>query len=540
MSSLRRSIRYLPSLVVILVLFASTLQPAARGYAVAGPGNDTLALAYDAAPASIDPAVAYDGAGPLVLRAPYEALVRMKGTSTTDIEGVLATSWSSDPRKTIWTFQLRHGVLFHDGTPFNAAAVQFNIDRMLAVNQAPAFIIGQFLTPAGIKVLGPYTIQFRLKDPAPRLLYAMASQWGNWMISPTAIMQHTAKNDHAQAWLASHEAGTGPYMFSQFVPNQSITLVQFPKYWRGWSGHHVRKVVITYVLQDVSRRSLVEQGGADISMDFTPEDLSALKGNRSVVVDDGYGLITVTLIPTEYGPFADPRARLALEYAFDYNGLIKGLLQGFAHRAQGPVAFATYGHDNSLPIYQTDMAKAKQLLAEAGVKPGTSVSLMYQAQDERQKDIATVAQGQLSQLGLNVQLQPRDGTTYFNALFGTQPIAQRPNLWAGQWYPDYNDAVDWISPLYHSKDASGGGSANGGMYHNAQVDKLLAQATVALDPAQQKRLLARIQEILTVTDPAVVPVAEIPNTTVYRSSLHGYSYNSVYTLTYDFYTMWKG
>jgi peptide/nickel transport system substrate-binding protein len=540
MFGIRRIVPCLRWLVVLLALSTPVLGPDNRGHAATGRGNDIVAAAFDAAPITLDPAVSYDSAGAFVLRAAYEGLVRMRGSSTTAIEGVLATSWSADARKTVWTFQLRHGVFFHDGTPFNAAAVKFNIERTLAINQAPAFVIGQFLTPAGIKVLGPYTIQFHLNGPAPRFLYALASPYGQWIVSPTAVQKHTVKNDRGQTWLASHEAGSGAYMFSQVMPKHGITLVRFPKYWRGWSGHHVQQVALTYVLQDATRRALVERDGVDISLDFTPEDLIALKGDHNVVVDDSYGFINTMLIPTEYGPFADRRARLALEYAFDYHALIKGLLKGFARRAQGPLPRAIYGHDSALPLYQTDLHKARQLLTAAGVKPGTTVTLMYPVQDERLKDIALVAQGQLSRIGLNVALQPRDGTTYFNMLLGTEPIAQRPNLWAGLWYPDYNDAIDWLSPLYHSKDASGGGAANGGMYHNAQVDRLLARASVTLDAAQQRRLLAQVQEILTLTDPAVVPVAEIPNSTVYSSKLHGYYDNPVYTQTYDFYALWKG
>ncbi len=534
-----RSVRALFAFLLLGTVLTISQAPARLARAGSGVGSDTIAVAYDAAPASMDPAIVYDGAGALVMRAAYEGLVRMKGESTTDFEGVLATSWTSNANKTVWTFHLRHGVLFHDGTPFNAGAVKFLVTRTMAVNQAPAFILGQFMTPASVKVLDPYTVRFDLKAPAPRLLYAMASQWGNWIISPTAIMKHTVHNDHGTAWLATHEAVTGPYMFSEVVPNQSVTMVKFPQYWRGWSGRHAGKVVFTFVLQDATRRSLVEQGGADISMDFTPVDLVALKANPSVVVDAGYGMINVTLIPTEYGPFASAKARLALAYAFDYNGFINGLLKGFAQPAQGPLTRSTYGHDSTLPIFHTDLAKAKELFSEAGVKPGTTVTLMYQAQDDRQKDIAQVTQGQLAQLGINVQLEPRDGATYFTYLYGTEPIAQRPNLWAGGWFPDYNDAVDWLSPLYHTKDSSAGGAANGGMYHNAEVDRLLAQASATLDAGTRLRLLSRVQHILTVDDPAVVPIAEIPNTTVYRSSLHGYYYNSIYTLTYDYYTMWK-
>ena len=138
----------------------------------AGPGADTLVVAYPTTPSSLDPAVAYDGAGPSVLRGLYEGLVRMKSASTSEVEGVLATGWSSNAGKTIWTFHLRHGVRFHDGTPLDAAAVKASLLRTLKMNQAPAFITGQFVSASGITVRDPYTLEFALSAPAPRLLYA--------------------------------------------------------------------------------------------------------------------------------------------------------------------------------------------------------------------------------------------------------------------------------------------------------------------------------------------------------------------------------
>jgi peptide/nickel transport system substrate-binding protein len=125
-----------------------------------GRDLDTLVVAYPGAPDTLDPALAYSNQDAAVLRGMYESLVRMKGTSTTQVEGVLATSWTATPQQTSGTFQLRHGALFHDGTPFNAAAVKCSILRTIALNGGPSSIMGQYLDAAGITILGPYTISF--------------------------------------------------------------------------------------------------------------------------------------------------------------------------------------------------------------------------------------------------------------------------------------------------------------------------------------------------------------------------------------------
>jgi peptide/nickel transport system substrate-binding protein len=513
-----------------------------RQVATGASASDTVTVAYYGGPASIDPAVSYDYAGPAMMHALYESLVRMRGSSTTAIEGALATSWDINPQETVYTFHLRHGVLFHDGTPFNAAAVKFSIARNLAIGAAPAYVFGQFVSAADVQIVDNYTVRLHLHAPAPRLLYAFASLYGSYMVSPTAIKKHATKADPwAQKWIAAgNDAGSGPYMLTQYNANSDAILTRFPQYWRGWSGHHVSRVIFDFVNEEPTRRELLEKGDADIGNVFTPQDMQAMESNPQLVIDSTSIYANWTIVPTVYGPLASKDARLALEYAFDYNGFLNGLMKGFARPAQGPVLHTSDGHDNALPVYQTDLAKAKQLFTAAGVMPGTTLTLWYSSADESQKDIALVIQGQLGQIGINVKIEPRDSGTYFTDLFGTEPVGQRPNLWIGGWSGDYNDAIAWFKPLYNTqtKDGSAGG-ANAGLYSNAEVDKDTQLAAVTVDPAKRQQLLDRIQYILTVEDPAAVYVGEEANTTTYHRGLHGYYYNTVYVLAYDFYSMWK-
>ncbi len=498
----------------------------------------TLLVANNYNPTSFDPAISYDQVGPAVFRSVYEQLVRLQGTSQSQYEGVLATSWSANAGKTVWTFHLRHGVTFHDGTPFNADAVQFSINRILTINQSPSFIMGQFMNTHSVRVLDPYTVQFDLTVPAPRLLAAMSSQWGNWIVSPATIKAHTVKNDQGQAWLANHDAGSGPYTISAYVPNSSVTLVQYPRYWRGFAGRHVKRVVMTFVTGEATRRGLLEQGAIDLSLTFSPQNLRQMQQETTLRVDQSPGVLQEELVPTVYGPFASPLARQALAYAFDYDAMNKGFLAGFAEQSQGPVAHHIYGHDSALPLYHTDLNRARQLFAQAGVKPGTTVTVWYIADDALAKQIALIAQGQLAQLGFNVRLTGYDTAAFQNAQAGNAPIDKRPNLWVSNWFPDYSDPIDVITPLYHSK-AGGLGAVNMGLYSDKTVDKLLAQAAVTTDAGKQQELFNQIQDILDITDPAAVYISDTAYQSVYRSNLHGFYSNPAYGNTFDYYPLWK-
>ncbi len=302
-------------------------------------------------------------------------------------------------------FYLHPGIHFHDGTLVDAAAVKFSIMRLLAVNQAPAFLMGQFLTPDRIHVLSRYTIRFDLLPHSPvySFLTALTSQWGSWVVSPTTVKRHTVHNDWAQGWLATHEAGSGPYTLASYNPNQGATLVAFPGYWKGWSGHHVNRIIIQFVTEDATRRALVERGDADISLSFTPQDLLAMQHETGLVMGNRYAFLQIFISMTDYGPLASAKARQAMAYAFDYKGFASELLKGFARPASGPLPAGVAGHDPALKPHPTDLAQAKTLLAAAGIKPGTAFTLWYTAGDERARLMSIVLQGQLAQLGLTPQ-----------------------------------------------------------------------------------------------------------------------------------------
>jgi peptide/nickel transport system substrate-binding protein len=504
----------------------------------AGAGRQTLVIAYHQGPSDLDPATSFDGPSAAVLRGAYEGLVRLKGSSTTQVEGVLATSWTSSQGGKVWTFKLRHNVKFHDGTPFNAAATKASIDRSLKINQGPAFIEGTFVTASGVQVVDPYTLRFTLKAPTNIFLSALAAEWGNWIISPTAFMGHQTKSDMGHAWLQSHDAGTGPYTISQLVPGQSTTLTAFPGYWGGWSGKHVTTVILNAVTADATRREEVEKGDADLTESLTPQDLSAMTAESGLSVNRTYGMRNLSLVMTEAGPLATPAARQAMGYAFDYKAYINDLLKGYARQAQGPLPRTFLGHDSSLPLYTTDLTKAKALLQQAGVAPGTQMTMWYQGEDETTHAAAEVMQGQLAQIGINLKIENHDASSFIGMFYGNTPAAQRPNFFVWYWYPDYNDPGDWLYPQYYSKLAGSAGS-NGGFYHNAQVDKLLDKAAILADTKQRLALYNQIQHIVTWDDPASVFLTDLPEAVAYRKTLHGYYLNPVYTASFDFYNLWK-
>jgi peptide/nickel transport system substrate-binding protein len=339
-------------------------------------------------------------------------------------------------------------------------------------------------------------------------------------------------------WFQTHEDGTGPYMLQHLVPGQNTTLVKYPGYWGGWAGRHVSKIIVNVVTADATRRELVEKGDADLTETLTPNDLVAMRSNPNLVVSDSYGMTNLALVMTEAGPLKSAPARRAMSYAFDYNGFINGVLKGFGRESQGPLPRTFLGHNFSLPLYRTDLTKAKSLLQQAGVKSGTKLTMWYQSEDETTRNAALIMQAQLAQIGIQLKLESHDATSLISEYYGNSPASQRPNMFVWYWYPDYNDPGDWLFPQYDSHEWGSAG-ANGGYYKNRTVDRLLEAASKMSQTGPRIRLYDQVQKIVTWTDPAAVFLADLPESTVYRKTLHGYYLNPVYTATYNYYAMWK-
>jgi peptide/nickel transport system substrate-binding protein len=277
----------------------------------------------------------------------------------------------------------------------------------------------------------------------------------------------------------------------------------------------------------------LEREQADLTTNLTPQDYDALKKNPAIQVAEHQTANIYYIIMTEAGPLASPAARQALSYAFPYDAMTKGVLRGYATRAYGPLGRSVLGYDPQMFHYQTDLTKARALLATAGVQPGTTLTFAYPSEELGRSGL--LLQAQLAQLGITVKVEHLNEGA-FNAIFyGTAPASQRPNLLGYAWYPDYDDPFDASQPLIAS-NAAGPAGANGGYYHNKDVDALLAQMQYAEGPTLI-HLAHTMQDITGRVDPPAIWTHQADDVTVMASSLKGFVFNTLTIGTYDFYAL---
>jgi peptide/nickel transport system substrate-binding protein len=496
----------------------------------------TLTTADPSSVADLDPASNEDSDGANVERNMDGTLVTLAGASMVRFQPALATSWSVNADQSVYIFHLRHGVRFHTGRCcLTANDVKYSIARTMLAQLANAYLFSRFMSNPlkQIKVIDPYTVEFDLGRPQYFLLNALASVYIAQILDAQALKAHATKSDPwAHNWATDHDAGTGPYMLHSWARGQQLVLTRFPAFWGGWSGPHFSKIIVRTVPDSATRRELLERGQAGLTGALTPQDYDALKQNPKVRVVAPYGAEIDYIIMTEAGPLASPAARQALSYAFPYDALIRGIYRGYARRAYGPLPSTILGYDPHMFHYQTDLAKARALLQKAGVKPGTVLTFAY---SDPFGKAAPLLQAQLAQLGITMKIEHLDAAAFNAIFFGSERASQRPNLMGFGWYPDYDDPYDACVPLVASYSAGANG-VNGGFYHNAQVDALLAQMKNA-DHDTLVRDAYKLQDITGRLDPPAIWTDERADVVALASNVRGYVDNPVEAYTYDFYAL---
>src|SRR5215218_6734442 len=291
-------------------------------------GNGTtLIVGADASPSDLDPQSQYDYRSTMVVRSIYEGLVGLVGSATDEFEGLVAESWEANEDQSVWTFKLRPGLTFHDGSPCDSAAVKASYERLLAMGRGAVNVVSRFVSdPKQIETPDPETIVFNLGVPQPLFLSAMAATYGPQIINAKVVMEHEEEGDFGNAWLQlnAEGTGTGGWKLASFEPGQEAILERNPDYWRGWEGNHFERIIVRVVPEFATMRQLVEAGDVDI-MDRFIIDFDAIDELQQVPtlnVDLGESTEVIYLIMTVAGPLASPEARQALCYAFPYQDVI--------------------------------------------------------------------------------------------------------------------------------------------------------------------------------------------------------------------------
>ena len=364
---------------------------------------DTLVYAQGADPRGLDPQIVDDGESAKVTNQIYEGLLTYADDST-EVKPCLAESWTISDDGLEYTFKLREGVKFHDGTDFNAEAVKFNVERN-TINKTEDMTYADFVWGYVEKseVVDNYTIKIKLKQPSTPFLANLAMVFGAPMVSPTAAKEGDLMNN---------PVGTGPYKFVEWKKDQDVKLVANEDYWDKDNLAKTKNVVIRTIKDASTKIVELQSGDVDIIDGIDTNQMENLKKDSNITVSQTPGMnINYMAYNIER---LDKETRIALSQAINVDELVDTLYNGYAEKATTVLPSFVPGYSADVKQIAYDPEDAKVTLEKKGIKKLHVITYT----NPRPYNTATgqtlteAIQGYLSKVGVECTIDSYDWTTY--------------------------------------------------------------------------------------------------------------------------------
>jgi peptide/nickel transport system substrate-binding protein len=478
-----------------LVACGSTSKPAGESGASASTATkataSTAPLTVDIStpPASLDPAAVCSIEDLGLLSNLYVTLVKT-GTQEKDgveqedlskIEPYLAQSWKATDGGRVYTFKLNPDAKFPSGAPTDAAAVKFSFERATKIGSCganflnasePAPLVKSITTPDAT------TVVIKLAHPQANFLRAL-SNTATAIVDPTVLKQHGATSDAQNQWLASHYAGSGPYALASYASGTSAVYQANPSYF-GDDKPLEQRVDINFIPNDATLLLQARNGKADVTLGLTKRSVASLKGDSDLkILSIPAAAWQLISFPTKEAPFDNVKLREALTYAVPYQQLLDKVAYGYGQLYYGPFppVFPEYEKAKEAPRTY-DLAKAKALIAQSGVKTPISYPLYIREGVGEQQQIATTVQSAWKDLGVDVQIKQLSAAAYQNAVGAKKKTYglirfDGPSITNAGWLATY-DLLS-TSPYNMSN------------YDNPKVDALVTKALQTTDAAKAQQ-----------------------------------------------------
>lgn len=426
---------------------------------------------------------------PLYLANLYEPLLYTNPPGSAEpFTPCLATSWAVSKDGLTWTFHLRQGVKFHDGTPFDSAAVKYSLEATRKLDLGAAYMwypITKIATP------DDYTVKITTEYAAP-IDRCASAMYGAWMFSPKT------KGKSQKWWDTPNEAGTGPYVLVSYKPNEELVFKRNPDYWGGWKAGQFDQVVVKQVAEAATQRQMLEAGEVDFADGLSRDSIPALENNPAVKIDKTKSIQNeVLLFNTQHKPLDNVKVRQALSYALPYDDILQAAANGYGEVAQGPLPHALYPHDANMGQYTYDITKAKQLLSEAGYPSGGFKLLMtYSSDDAYGTKFAPLVKEAFAKVGVTVDLQPLLFEQQWAKAKG--PVKDRQDLFELVWWPGFPDGYDTLYSLFHTEADPANPVWNMCYWSNKEYDTTIdtAFSDEPTNPAKAQELYDQAQQML--------------------------------------------
>ena len=459
-----------------------------RGLAQTPP--NVLVVGQIAEPKSLDPQAVTAVNDFRILMNVYDGLVRYKN-GTLEVEPALAKSWTISDDGTVYTFALRAGIKFHDGSMLTAEAVKFNFDRMLddkhPFHDTGPFPLSFFFSAVDtVTAKDELTVEFKLKEPYAPFLSNLAYPTG-LIVSPSAVKKHGKE-------FGRNPSGTGAFKFAEWESNAKLVVTRNDDYWGGPSK--LEAIVFRPITDGNTRVAEMLSGGIDMMVEVPPDSVASFSNNAAYKLHEQAGPhVWFLILNAKEGPFADKRVRQAANYAIDKKALVENVLQGTAEVAAGPTPPAfSWAYNDSLQPYPYDPEKAKQLIKAAGAE-GAEVTFYVTEGGSGMLDpipMGAAIQADLAKVGLNVKIETYEWNTFLGKV--NPGLEGKADMAEMAWMTNDPDTLPFLALRTGAWPDKNG--FNSGYYSNPKVDKLLEAARSSTDQDERAKLYKKMQVIV--------------------------------------------
>lgn len=446
---------------------------------------------------------------------------------------LLATEWKVSEDGLRYTFQLRKGVKFHDGSDFTAADVKYSIQTQRETGARGRIT---FANLKDVQTPDAHTVTLVLAKPAPYLLRALSSAE-----TPIVPHQRYAQGDPLAAENNSRPIGTGPFKFKEWVKGSHVVLEKNASYWR--TGHpHLDRVIYRFIKNPASISAAIEAGEANVAQNVAISDLNRLAKNPKLAVDDSYDEFLSNVLFLEFNLenqiLANVKVRQALALAVDRNFIANTVYYKRAQVVHSPIPSVLKNYyDDSAFNYPFDAARANALLDEAGYpRKGSdgrfALRLVFMPSADF-KRTAEYVRAALNKVGVKVEIIDGDLPTFINRVYKERGFDLSVNG-LGRLF----DPTVGVQRLYWSDGIKNPlPFLNGPHYHNPQVDELFRAAAIETDETKRAKLFKEIQAIVG-KDLPTLPLVTVPSALLVHQKRVHQLHNSIDLTAGDFSDTW--
>lgn len=447
----------------------------------------------------------------MLLRNTYDSLVRIEGNPPKPVPH-LATSWTVSPDGLEYVFKLDPAAKFHDGSPVTADDVVYSFQRLLRLNKGNAWMIAGVVTPTGVTAVDPQTVKFVLAKPFAAFLQVLP--WC-WIASKKAIEANLGTDD-GQTYLRTTLAASGPFKIRRAEAGNLYEFERVDTAWKKGKGN-LAGCIWKIVRETATQRLMLQRGEAHIAVDLTSEDMDALKDKPGVVsvIEPEYRTFSIKM-NTRHGPMADIELRRAVSYAMNYKAMLDAA--GYADLMVGPLPNGILGHDPTLAVPRTDLAKAKEHLAKSkSPNGGIKLTFVHVSGLEQQRRWALILLDSLKQLNIELDIKPMIWPDMVAACRSPETF---PDFFPVYQTANYGDPDNIAYAAYHS---SRNGNWQNAVYKNPEVDALIEKGRAEPDSAKRIAIYGEMQKLVVADAPDIFGVLEKRKLAL-RDSVKGFAF----------------